>query len=78
MVQELHQCLDPLLEGVCLLNAGMLEVAKKGPVASAPASPPPFPTPELEEKKQMWQVPEEPHTSEPDEAAHLVGELDLV
>ena len=72
-VQELHQCLSPLLEGDGLLNLETMDVAKKDPVA--PASVPTSPTPDPEEEEQ---VTKEPCTSEPEEATHLEGGLDLV
>ena len=58
MVQELCQCLAPLLEGDSLLNVEMLDVAEIGPVAPVPASAP-SPTPEPEEEEQILQVPDE-------------------
>ena len=36
------------------------------------------PTPEPEEEEHILQVPEEPCTSDPEEAAHLMGELGLI
>ena len=44
----------------------------------APMSAPTFPTPDPEEEDQVIQIPEESYTSEPEEAAHLEGDLDLV
>ena len=64
----------PLLEGDSLLNLEMLDVAEKNPMSPASASP----TPEPREEEQITlQVPEEPCTSEPEEAAHSAGGLDL-
>ena len=79
VVQKLHQCLALFLEGDSLLNLKMLDVARKDPVAPAPASAPASSTPEPKEEEHItiW-VPEEPRHSEPEEAAHLAGRLDLV
>ena len=65
----------PLLEGDGLLNLEMLVFAEKDSITPAPA----YPTPEAKEEEQVTlQVPEEPCTSVPEEAVHLVGRLDLV
>ena len=56
----------------------MLDVVEKDPVAPAPASAPSFPTPDPEEEEQVVQIPEESCISEPGEAAHSVGGLDLI
>ena len=77
VVQELCQCLVPLLKVGNLLNHEMLHIAKRDPVAPTPTSASPSPEPK-EEKQSALQVPKEPCTSEPEEAAHLVGGLDLV
>ena len=76
VVQELCQYLAPLLEGDCLLNLEMLDVTAKDPVAPASASVSPTPDPEKEE--QIVQISEESCTSEPEEAAHSEGGLDLL
>ena len=76
-VQELCQCLAPLLEGGDLLNLEMLDIAEKDPVAPTPASASPTPEPKEEEQITL-QVSKEPCTSEPEEAAHSVGGLDLI
>ena len=79
VVQQLCQCLAPLLEGGDLFNLEMLDIAKKYPVAPAPASASASPTPEPKEEEQITlQVPEEPCVSEPGKAANLAGELDLI
>ena len=65
----------PLPEGDGLLNLEMLDIAEKDPVARALASPTPEPK---EERQIIIQVPKEPCTSEPEEAAHLAGGLDYV
>ena len=78
VVQELCQCLAPLLEGDSLLNLEMLDIVKKDPMAPAPASAPASPTPESKEEEQILQVPEEPCASEPEEAAQSVERLKLV
>ena len=76
VVQELHQCLAPLIEEDGLLNLEVLDVAKKDPVAlaSAPASS----TPNPEEEDWAIQVLEESYTSEPEETVNLERGLDLV
>ena len=61
-----------------LLNLEMLDVAEKDPMAPAPASAPSSPTPDPEEEEQVVQIPKESCTSEPEEAAHLEGGLDLI
>ena len=66
----------PPIEEDSLLNLEMLDVAEKDPVAPTPASAPSSPTPDPE--KQVIQIPEESCTSEPEEAAHLEGGLDLI
>ena len=76
VVQELCQCLAPLIEDDGLLNMKMLDVAEKDPVTPAPASAPSSPTPGPEEEEQI-QIPEESHTLEPEEVAHSEGGLDL-
>ena len=78
MVQELHQCLAPLIEEDGLLNLEMLDVSEKDPVAPAPASAPSFPTPDPEEEEQVIQISKESCTSEPEEAAHSEGGLSLI
>ena len=60
VVQGLHQCPAPLLEGDYLLNLEMLVVAEKESMAPAPASP----TPEPKEDQITLQVPEELCTSQ--------------
>ena len=75
-VQELCQCLAPLIEEDSFLNLEMLDAAKKDPVA--PASAPTSSTPDPEEEDQVIQVPEESCTSEPEETAHLEGGLHLI
>ena len=74
-VQELHQCLAPILEADSLLNLERLDIAEKDPVA--PASAPTSPTPSLEEEEQIIQIPEVSCALEPEEAAHLEGGLDI-
>ena len=51
MVQELCQCLAPLIEEDCLLDLGMLDVVEKDPMALAPASASSSSTPDPEEEK---------------------------
>ena len=78
VVQELCQCLAPLLEGDGLLSLEMLYITEKDPMTPAPASASASPTPKPKEEEQVTlQVPKEPCTSEPEEAAHLVERLDL-
>ena len=60
MVQVLHQCLAPLLEGDGLLSLEMLDVAEKKPMAPASAAAPVSPTPDPEEEEQILLVPKEP------------------
>ena len=74
-MQELCQCLAPLLEGGDLLNLEMLDVAKNDLVAPASASASPTPEPKQEEQINL-QVSKDPCASEPEEAAHLMGGLD--
>ena len=78
VMQELCQCLSPLLEGDGYLSLEMLDVAEEDPMAPAPASAPASPTPEPEEEEQVLQVPEEPCISESEEASHLERRLDLI
>ena len=73
-VQDLCQCLAPILEGGGLLNLEMLDIAEKDPPAAS-ASPTQKPK---EEEQITLQVPKELCTSEPEEAAHSAGGLDLV
>ena len=77
VVQELHQCLAPLIEEGCLLKLEMLDVVEKDPVAPSPASAPSSPAPDLEEEQVIW-TPEESCALKPEEAACLEGELTLV
>ena len=78
VMQELHQCLAPLIEGESLLNLEMLDVAEKDTVATAPACAPASPTPDPEEEEQVIQIPEQSCASEPEEAACSEGGLDLI
>ena len=77
VVQELCQCLAPLIEEGCLLRLEMLDVAEKDPVAPTPAPAPSSLTPNPEEE-QVTLTPNESCTSEPEGAAFLEGELTLV
>ena len=77
VVQELYQCLAPLIEDDGLLNLEMLDVVEKNPVTPAPTSALSSPTPDPEEE-QVILIPKESCTSEPVEAAHSEGGLDLI
>ena len=55
----------------------MLDIAESGPMAPASASASPTLEPKVEEQIAI-QVPKELCPSKPEEATHLVGELDLV
>ena len=68
----------PLIEEDHLLHLKMLDVAEKDPIAPAPASAPSSPTPDPEEEKQVILIPEESHTSKPEETTCLQEGLDLV
>ena len=74
-VQELCQCLAPLIEEDHLLKLEMVDVAEKGPVAPAPVYAPSSSTPDPEEEEQVIQIPREFCTLE---AAHLEGCWDLI
>ena len=69
--------LPPSLKEAVSLNLEMLDIAKKDPIAPAPASASPTPEPKEEEHITL-QVPKEPCTSEPEEAAHSAGGMDHV
>ena len=69
-VQELCQCLAPLIEEDGLLDLEMLDVSEKDPMASTPASAPSSPTPDPEGEEQVVQIPKESCASEPAEADH--------
>ena len=77
VVQEVCQCLAPLIEEGCLLKLEMLDVVEKNPMAPTPGSALSSPTPDPEEE-QVVLTPEESCTSEPEESACLEGELTLV
>ena len=78
VVQELHQCLAPLIEEDSLPNLEILDVAEKDPMGPAAASAPSSPTPDPEEEEWVILIPEEYCTLEQEEAAHLEGGLNLV
>ena len=77
VVQELSQCLAPLLEEGCLLKFEILDVVEKDPIAPTHAATPSCPTPDPEEEKDILTL-EESCTSEPEEAAFLEGELTFI
>ena len=77
MVQELHQCLAPLIEEGCLLKLEMLDVVEKNPMVPTPASAPSSPIPDPEEE-QAIPTPEEPCALGPEEAACSEEGLTLI
>ena len=76
-LQELCQCPAPLIEEDSLLNLEILDVAEKDSMAPAPGSAPASPPPDPEEEEKVLQIPEESCASEPEQAAHMEGGLDL-
>ena len=77
VVQELHQCLVPLIEEGCLLKLDMLDVVEKDPMAPTPAPAPSAPTADPEGEDAIL-TPEEACPSVPEEAACSEGEPTLV
>ena len=56
----------------------MLDIADKDLVTPTPASVPSSPIPYPKEEEQVIQIPKESCASEPEEAAHSKGGLDLI
>ena len=75
-LQELCRCLTPLLERGDLIDLEMLEMVRKDPVTPSPAERALSPRPRVEEPIGV-PTPNEPPTSEPEEAAQS-AELALV